>query len=163
MSFWLNLDRVTTRVAIVVSGASLIIMMAAVVANVVGRIFFASPIYGSVEIVGLGGVFLISFAVGYTEQKRTHIVIRILVNKLPQRLQSLFVVFILFFSLGIVALLAWGGFRIGLEDATTPGATTYVLHLNKAPFRFAWVLGCIVLFGFLLHHFIEALGQARKK
>jgi TRAP-type C4-dicarboxylate transport system permease small subunit len=163
MSFWSKLDRSTTWVAIIVCGVSLVIMMSAVVANVIGRIFFALPIYGTVEIVSLGGVFLISFAIGYTERKQSHIVIRILFNRFPQRLQSLFTIVFLFLSLGIIALLAWGGFWIGLEDATTPGATTYVLHLNKAPFRFAWVLGCIVLFGFLFRHLLEGLNRMRKK
>lgn len=163
MSFWLKLDRLITKAAIIISGVSLVIMMGAVVANVIGRIFFASPIFGMVEIVSLGGVFLISFAIGYTEKKRSHIVIRILVSRLPKRLRSLFAIVIFFLSLGILALMAWGGFWRALEDATTPGATTYVLHLNKAPFRFTWVVGCIVLFGFLLHHLLEALNEVRKK
>jgi len=163
MSSGMKLDQWIGKGLIGVTGVSLVIMMAAVVANVIGRIFFAAPVFGTVEIVSLGGVFLISFAIGYTEQKRRHIVIEILVRKLPQWLQSLFAVVIIFFSLGMVALLVWGGFWIALEDATTPGATTYVLHLNKAPFRFAWVVGCIVLCGFLLRHFIEALHRVRKK
>jgi TRAP-type C4-dicarboxylate transport system permease small subunit len=163
MSFWMKLDGLVTRAAIVICGVSLVIMMSAVVANVIGRLFFASPFFGTVEIVSLGGVFLISFAIGYTEKKRSHIVIRILVSRLSQRLQSLFIIVIFFFSLTILALLAWAGFGMALEDATTPGATTYVLHLNKGPFRFTWVAGCLVLFGFLLRHFLEALGQIRKK
>lgn len=163
MSFWLKLGRLITKALIVVACVALIIMMAAVVANVIGRGFFKSPFYATVEIVSLAGVLLVSFAIGYTEWKRTHIVIRILVNRLPQRIQSLFAIISFFLSLGIVAMLVWSGFWVAMEDATTPGATTLVLHLNTAPFRAIWVAGCIVLCGFLLHHSLEALDQARKK
>ncbi|UCH21567.1 MAG: TRAP transporter small permease [Deltaproteobacteria bacterium] len=163
MSLWLKIDRWISKAVILIAGFCLVIMVAAVVVNVLGRGLFDAPIYGTVEIVSLGGLFVTSFAIGYTERKRGHIVIRIMVRRLPERLRSLFVAVSFFLSLCMVALLVWGGFWMAMDDATTPGATTYVLHLNKAPFRFTWVLGCIVLCGFLLHHLLEALDQVRKK
>ena len=163
MSFWLKLDRFVGKTVMLIAGVFLMVMTGAVVANVAGRGFFDAPIYGTVEIVSLSGLFVISFAIGYTERKRSHIVIKILVSRLPQRIQALLAAITLFFSICILAVAAWGGFWIGVEDAITPGATTYVLHLNKAPFRFAWVLGCVVLLGFLVQHFIEELKKVRKK
>lgn len=151
------------KTVIIIAGVCLVIMVGCVVANVIGRGLFEAPIYGTVEIVSLGGLFVISFAIGYTERKESHIVIRILVSRLPERIRSVLAAVSFFFTLCIVALLVWGGFWMAMDDATTPGATTYVLHLSKAPFRFTWVVGCLVLWGFLFHHFIEALGQVRKK
>jgi TRAP-type C4-dicarboxylate transport system permease small subunit len=134
-----------------------------VVLNVGGRGLFGSPILAAVEIVGLAGVFLISFAIGLTEKERSHIVVRMLLSRFPKRLQQLFAIFTFFLSLGTVVLLLWGGFLEAWELATTPGATTYVLHLERAPFAFVWVAGCIVLGGFLLYHLIEVLREVRKK
>lgn len=163
MSFWLKLDRFVSKVLIVIAGVFLGIMVAAVVGNVFGRIFFGAPLWGTVEIISLAGLFVVSFALGYTERNRRHILVTIILSKLPQRLHSLFAALWLLICLGMAALLIWGGFWMAMEDATTPGATTYVLHLSKAPFRFAWVLSCLVLWGFLLQHLLEVLDQVRKK
>jgi TRAP-type C4-dicarboxylate transport system permease small subunit len=148
---------------IVVASVALLITMLMVVLNVGGRGLFGSPILAAVEIVGLAGVFLISFAIGLTEKERSHIVVRMLLSRFPKRLQQLFAIFTFFLSLGTVVLLLWGGFLEAWELATTPGATTYVLHLDRAPFAFVWVAGCIVLGGFLLYHLIEVLREVKKK
>ena len=163
MSLKENVDRYAIKVIVFVAGVALMIMMGAVVVNVFGRTVFSRPLYGMVEIVSLAGVFCVSFAIGYTERNRSHIVIIILISRLPKRLRFIFTLVCYCFSLCMIALLAWGGFTMGFEDAITPGATTYVLHLNKAPFRFTWVLGCLMLGFFLLRNLIETLDQVRKK
>jgi TRAP-type C4-dicarboxylate transport system permease small subunit len=163
MTFWKKLDQWLVKLTSLASGIAIIIMMAVIVGNVLGRAFFSRPLYGMVEVVSLSGVLFLSLAIGYTERCRTHIAIVILTSKLPQWLRSIFAIASLSLSLCMVALLAWGGFSMGIEDATTPGATTYVFQLNKAPFRFTWVAGCLLLFGYLLHHLIEAVDQVRRK
>jgi len=163
MVFWSKSGQLITKLMIVVTSVALLITMVMVVLNVGGRGLFGSPILAAVEIVGLAGVFLISFAIGFTEKERSHIVVRMLLSRLPKRIQSLFAIFTFFLSLCAVALLVWGGFLEGWELATTPGATTYVLHLERAPFAFVWVAGCIVIGGFLLHHLLEVLVEVRKK
>jgi TRAP-type C4-dicarboxylate transport system permease small subunit len=137
--------------------------MVMVVLNVGGRGLFASPILAAVEIVGLAGVFLISFAIGFAERERSHIVVRMLVSRFPKRLRLLFSIFMFLLSLVAVALLVWGGFVEAWELANTVGATTYVLHLERAPFAFVWVAGCVVFGGFLLYHLIEVLVEVTKK
>jgi TRAP-type C4-dicarboxylate transport system permease small subunit len=148
---------------IVVTSVALLITMVMVILNVGGRGLFGSPILAAVEIVGLAGVFLISFAIGFTEKERSHIVVRMMVSRLPKRLRLLFTIFTFFLSLATVALLVWGGLLEAWELANTVGATTYVLHLERAPFAFVWVAGCIVLGGFLLYHLLEVLLEVRKK
>jgi TRAP-type C4-dicarboxylate transport system permease small subunit len=163
MSFWLWLGRRITMLVIFAASTALLITMGMVVVNVCSRGFFASPIMAAVEIVGLAGVLLISFAIVLTEREQAHIAVQMVTSRLPERLRLLFTVFTFFLSLAAVALLAWGGILEFWEDATTPGATTYVLRISRAPFRFIWVVGCILLFGFLLKHLIEALIRVRKK
>ena len=163
MSLWLRLGQWITKLVIFSASVALVITMAMVVVNVCSRGFFASPIMAAVEIVGLAGVLLISFAIVLTERERTHIAVQMAVSRLPPRLQRLFALFTFILSLGAVALLVWGGLLEFWEDATTPGATTYVLRISRAPFRFIWLVGCILLFGFLLKHLIETLVKVRKK
>ena len=163
MVFWSKFGQWITKFMVVITSVALLITMVMVVLNVGGRGLFASPILAAVEIVGLAGVFLISFALGLTEKEESHIVVRMLVSRFPKRLRTLFSVFTLFLSLGTVVVLVWGGFLEAWELAHTPGATTYVLHLDRAPFVFVWVAGCVVLGGFFLQHLIEELVEVRKK
>jgi TRAP-type C4-dicarboxylate transport system permease small subunit len=163
MSLWLKLGRLITKLVIVVASVALLITMGMVVINVCSRGLFGSPVMAAVEIVGLAGIFLISFAIGLAEREQAHIVVRMVVSRFPQRLQLFFTIFTFLLSLGGVALLIWGGFLQAWEDATTPGATTYVLRISRAPFRFIWVAACIVLCVFILKHLIEGLVKVRKK
>lgn len=162
MSLWLKLGRWTTKLVVAGASVALVITMAMVVVNVSSRGFFSSPIMAAVEIVGLAGVLLISFGIVLTERERTHIAVQMAVTRLSPQLQRLFSLFTFFLSLGAVALLVWGGVLEFWEDAITPGATTYVLRVSRAPFRFIWVAGCIVLWGFLLKHLIETFVRGRK-
>ncbi len=163
MVFWSKCGRLITKLMMVVTSVALLITMVMVVLNVGGRGLFGSPILAAVEIVGLAGVFLISFAIGFTEKERSHIVVRMMVSRLPKRLRLFFTIFTFFLSLATVALLVWGGLLEAWELANTVGATTYVLHLERAPFAFVWVAGCIVFCGFLLYHLLEVLDEVRKK
>jgi TRAP-type C4-dicarboxylate transport system permease small subunit len=163
MSIWLKLGQWITKLVVVAASVALLVTMAMVVVNVCGRGFFASPIMAAVEIVGLAGVLLISFAIVLTEREQAHIAVQMVVTRLRPQIQRLFTLFNFFLSLGAVALLVWGGVLEFWEDAITPGATTYVLRISRAPFRFIWVAGCIVLCGFLLKHLIEAFVKVRKR
>jgi TRAP-type C4-dicarboxylate transport system permease small subunit len=163
MSFWLKAGQWITKGAIVIASAGLLITMVAIVLNVGGRFFFGSPLLGAVEIVGVGGVLLIPFALVITERNRAHIVVRMLVSRLSGRLQLLFASFAFILSLGAIVLLIWGGVLQILQAVVTPGSETPVLLIPKPPFLSVWVVGCLVLFGFLLKHLIEEWVKGRKQ
>jgi TRAP-type C4-dicarboxylate transport system permease small subunit len=163
MSFWVKLGQLVTKIAGLVTIAALLIMMAIVAANVIGRGLFASPILGTVEIVGLAGVFMISFAIGLAERDRAHITVMMLVGRLSPRLQSLFAVVGFFLCLGVVVILFWAGVLQIWDSIVRPDMVTPVLRIPTAPFISVWVVGCLFLFVFLLKHFIEELVRIRKK
>lgn len=138
-------------------------MMLVTVIHVIGRLFFASPLYGGVEIISLSGVFLISFALGYTQAERSHIIIEILTRRLPKPLQSFFTVLSLFISFCAVTLLGWGALLYTYDAIIKRGAKTPILHLPAAPFRMVLVLGCFLLLGYFVSHMVEAINMLRKK
>jgi TRAP-type C4-dicarboxylate transport system permease small subunit len=137
---------------LVVAGSALLVMMVVVIGNILGRITFKSPIIGTVEIVGLAGVILISIALIYTEKEHGHIVVSFAIDRLPQRLQAILHNITLLLSFGAVVLLVWGGILIILERL---GEWTPILHLNAVVFRSIWVVCSIVLCGVLLKHFFK--------
>lgn len=158
---WLKL--IATKGPLVIASLALLVMMMVVVVHVIGRNFFSAPIYGGVEIIGLCGIFLISFAIGYTQLEKGHITIEILLSRLPEAAKLPFTVFSLIVSLIAVLMLIWGGVTLAWDAVTRPGSLTLVLHLPSAPFKFVWVAGCTVLWFYLVYHLIEAFLKVRKK
>jgi TRAP-type C4-dicarboxylate transport system permease small subunit len=163
MSFWTKYSRWVAKISLFLAVISLLIMMSLVTANVIMRGIFSEPILGTVEIVGLAGVLLISFALGFTEREQAHVTVMIMVGRLPQRLQSIFILVALFLSMVVVVVLFWAGVLQFWEAVVTPETMTYVLHVPLAPFFFVWLCGCVVLFIFLLGNFTKELVRARKR
>ena len=163
MSFKVKFGQWIARISFLVSSASLLIMMLLVTANVILRSFFSAPLLGTVELVGMTGVFMISFALPYTEAEREHLTISIMVSRLPKRLQSIFSIAGLFISMLVVVMVFWAVILQFLEAVVTPGLETQALGIPKPPFLFVLMCGCVVLFGFLFTHFIEELGRLIKK
>ncbi len=138
-------------------------MMLVTVIHVIGRLFFASPLYGGIEIISLAGVFLISFALGYTQAEHSHIIIEILTHRLPKPFQSSLKIFSLLISSCAVILLGWGALLYTYDAIIKRGSKTPILHLPAAPFRVILVLGCLLLLGYFLYHILEAVKQMKRK
>lgn len=136
-------------------------MMLVIVVHVIGRNFFSSPLYGGVEIISLSGVILISFALGYTQLQKGHIVVEVLVSRLPSSLRTPFAIFAMVVSLITVSLLVWAGTDYFWDAIIKPGSYTLVLHLPSAPFRFVWVLGCAAMWGYFLYDLIQILRKVK--
>ena len=158
----LSLLKFTVKKApLIISSIALVIMMLVVVVHVIGRNFFSSPLYGGVEIISLSGVALISFALGYAQLQKAHIVVEVLVSRLPESLRMPLAVFVMLVNLITVTLLIWGAVDYFWDAVIKPGSYTLVLHLPSAPFRFIWVLGCAGLWGYFLYDFVQLLRKGR--
>jgi TRAP-type C4-dicarboxylate transport system permease small subunit len=163
MCFWTKFSQWLTKISLLLAVISLLTMMSLVTANVIMRGFFSAPILGTVEIVGLAGVLLISFAISFTEKEKAHVTVLIMVGRLPKHIQSIFKLVALFICMLVDVLLFWAGALQLWEALTTPETMTYVLHIPLAPFFFVWLFGCVVFFIFLLENFIEEIMRAKKR
>jgi TRAP-type C4-dicarboxylate transport system permease small subunit len=152
-----------TKAVYIIASTGLLIIMSTVTLNVLGRGFFGEPLLGTVEIVGMAGVLLIPFALVLAERNRAHIVVEMLVSRLPGRLQSLFAIVTILLSLGGVVLLGWGAVLQVWDAVVRPDMVTQVLRVPKAPFISIWVVGCLFLCGYLLQHLFDVLFKGRKK
>ncbi len=159
MFTWLKFT--VTKAPLIISSISLVLMMLVVVVHVIGRNFFKSPIYGGVELISLSGVFLISFALGYAQMQKAHIIVEVLVSRLPRLLRTPLAILVMLINLVTVTLLIWGGLDFFWEAIVKRGSYTLVLHLPLAPFRFIWVLGCAALWGYFLYDFIQILRKGK--
>lgn len=151
------------KIPLFIASVALIVMMLVTVIHVIGRLFFDAPLYGGIEIISLSGIFLISFAIGYTQAERSHIIIEIFTHRLSKRLQSFFTILSLLISLCAVTLLGWGAVLYTYDALVKRGSKTPILHLPAAPFRVILVVGCILLLGYFVYHMVEAVETLRRK
>jgi TRAP-type C4-dicarboxylate transport system permease small subunit len=151
-----------SRAYYLVAGIALMAMMAIVVANIIGRIFFKWPILGTIEIAGLAGVVVMAVAVGLSESQHRNIVVDIITAQLPSRIRIVANCVAYLLSLIAVGFLLWAVAESAFESMSE-GEITFVLGMPVSPFRFIWAGGLLILFFFLLHNFIVTLQRGVKK
>jgi TRAP-type C4-dicarboxylate transport system permease small subunit len=161
MGFYSKLSRVIIKVILVIGGIALMLMMAIVVGNSIGRALFRTPIFGTIEIAGLAGVVVVAGAVGFAERERRNIVVDTAARRLKPRTRAFTDAFTLFLSLGAVAFLFWTVFNNAIKSIKIHEATL-TTGVMIAPFKFVWAIGIIILCLFLLQHMIEAFRKGVK-
>ncbi|MFC1942459.1 TRAP transporter small permease [Chloroflexota bacterium] len=150
-----------TRVFAPIGIGAMMVMMTVVTFNVIGRAFFHAPIYGSVEVVELTCLILISMVAAYTQLQRKNIAVSILVDRMSPRLREIFGVFTSLLSLFIMVLLLWNGATYAVETLSW-GELTYVFELSTLPFRVIWLIGLSSLILVLISQIFQSLGKVVK-
>ena len=137
------------------AGLILIVMVLLTCANIVFRMFWV-PVSGTYELMGFAGAMLTAFALAYTQMKKGHIAVDVLVNVLPKKTQWVLAVInnamcFIFFMLA--------GWQLAIKANTlrTTGEVTETLRIIYYPFTYAVALGCAVLALMLLTDFLRQL------
>ncbi len=162
MSYFSRVLEKTNRVLVPIGIAAMLIMVVNVVINVVGRALFAAPLFGSVEIVELTSVILVSFVAAYTQFRKENIIVGIVVDRFSPRLRAAFDAGTSVLGLIIIVVLAWTSI-IYTRETLGYGEITHVFEISTVPFRIIWILGLIALAAVLVGQLIESLIKAVKK
>jgi len=140
-----------------VSAASVIFIMLLTCADVVIRLF-GSPIPGTYELVGYFGSVIISFGIARTSIERGHIAVNLLVDRLPQRAQTLIEGVGNIAAAVLFGALAWQS-QLYARDLLETGDVSLTLGMPTWPF----VLGLATGSGMLsLVLFLDALWQLKR-
>jgi TRAP-type C4-dicarboxylate transport system permease small subunit len=145
----------------VLSVGSLVGIMLLVVANIIAR-FFGTVIIGTIELVELMIVVTVAFALGYTAQRQSHVVVKVVVSRFSPRAQAILKVFTTALSIGVCAVIVWASAGIMYERALL-GEETELLSVPSFPFRFIWVFGLILFCFVLLIDLCNAISGAARK
>jgi TRAP-type C4-dicarboxylate transport system permease small subunit len=135
-------------------------IMVLAVSNIISRAC-GNVIAGTYEIIGLAIVVTVVFALGYTELEKNHIVVRVLVDRFPQRVRAIVYIITSFISLGVWALIAWAAVAILRERWLME--ESQLLEIPYFPIRFIWVLGLLVFCLVLLFNLLMLLSQRKGK
>ena len=159
--FYLRFVRSVFKVMHAAAFIALMAMMAVVVANIIGRIFFKAPVMGTLEIAGFSGVIFVAVAVGFAQRERRNVYVDIVVKHFPTRVRLLVDSFTYLLGLIGVGFLLWAVTESAFE-AMFDGEITLMLSVKTYPFRFIWAAGLLVLCGFLLQHLIKFIKECFK-
>jgi TRAP-type C4-dicarboxylate transport system permease small subunit len=126
-----------------IGGVFLVGMIVLTCGNIVFRLVWV-PIRGTFELMGYFGAIVTAFALGYTQMKRGHIAVDVLVNSFSDKRRKVvdtinYTVCFLFFGVA-----AW---QIAIKATTlmNTGEITETLRIIYYPFTYGVALGCAVL------------------
>jgi TRAP-type C4-dicarboxylate transport system permease small subunit len=96
------LNKWAQKTAIVI----LFLIMVLTFSDVTGR-FFSNPIHGTYELTGVGLALLVFFSLGYTQLKKGHVTVDMIMDKCPPRVQAVIDTLLYFIFLILVILTSW--------------------------------------------------------
>ncbi len=128
---------------IAITGLSILILF--VVINVLSRFLFKKPLPGTIEVIELITVVIAFFSVAYTEVRRSHIYVELVVSKFPKRIRALCGSIMYLICTAFFAILGFEALRFSHSYLSPTVRDTYVLHIPIAPFIFVIAVGSFVL------------------
>ena len=140
--------------------AFLVGMMVLITASVISR-RAGHVIQGTYELCELMIVVTAAFALGYAALNKRHIVIKVVVERFPQRAQAILEAVMSFIALAAWATIAWTGFLILSERWLNEASET--LAVPYLPFRLIFLVGLVLVCSVYLIDMIRALRQAGKR
>lgn len=142
---------------------ALSLMILFVVTNVLSRFIFKKPLPGTIEVIELVTVLIAFFSVGYTEVRRSHIYVELVISKLPRKVRSIVGSIMYLICTAFFGVLGFEAWRLGRSYLTPTLRDTYVLHIPIAPFIFVIAFGSFVLALVTLLHIFHPLPDDSKK
>ena len=143
MKHLVNLNMFLNKVLMLLGGIAVLTLMSLATVNVVLRIFHI-PFRGAYEIVSFLGAVVIAFALGYTQKRKDHIVVDILTEKFPKKVNKMLDVINYVITMIFFAVVAWQTFIWGMKIWVS-GEVSETLKIIYHPFIFSVSIGFAVL------------------
>ncbi|GAW92535.1 TRAP transporter small permease [Calderihabitans maritimus] len=144
-----------------IAGVALISMMLLAVANMVLRVVYV-PFGATAEVIGWLAAITTAFSLGYTQIKRAHVTIDLLVSRFPPRIQAFIDTIIHFLSTTVFALAAWQTFLYAAHLRQL-GSLSETLRVPYYPLVYLVAMGLACLaFALLIDLLKSVLGVINK-
>ncbi len=135
------------------------VFLTAMILLTCANIFFRSvwvPVRGTFELMGYFGAIVTAFALGYTQMKKGHIAVDVLVNRFSKKIKNVLNVINSTFCMIFFSIAAW---QIAIKATTlkNTGEVTETLRIIYYPFTYAVAFGCIILSLVLLTELVKSI------
>jgi TRAP-type C4-dicarboxylate transport system permease small subunit len=143
MEFLDKLGLYLNRLLMIIAGIFLLGMIALTCTNILLR-FFWFPVRGTFELMGFFGAVAAAFALGYTQVRRGHIAVDVLISRFSPKTRRALGVINETVCLIFFALVAW---QMAVKAGTLrmTGEVTETLRIIYYPFTYAVAIGFGVL------------------
>ena len=138
-----------------VAGLFLLAMIMITGANIVIRLFWV-PIRGTFELMGYFGAIVTALALGYTQIKRGHIAVDIVVLRFSENTQRILHAVNHLVCMAFFSIVTWQVFKYASTLRET-GEVTETLQIIYYPFTYAVALGCLILAFTFLVDFLKSI------
>jgi len=159
MKYLERLNVFLNSVLLFLGSIAVLLLMSIATVNVVLRYPFKMPWRGAYEVVGFLGAIVIAFALGYTQKRKDHIVVDILTEKFPKKVNRVLDGISYFFTMIFFSIVSWQVFVWGTKIMKSREVSE-TLKIMFHPFIFCVSLGFIV-FSFTL--FVDLLKNFRTR
>jgi len=143
MKYLEALNGFLNKILMILGGFAVLALMSLATGNVVLRLFHI-PYRGAYEIVSFLGAIVIAFALGYTQKRKGHIVVDILTDKFPKKVNRILDIVNYFFTMIFFAIIAWQIYLWGMKIWES-GELSETLKIIYHPFIFSVSIGFAVL------------------
>ena len=125
------------------AGVGLLAMIGLTCSNIFLRLF-GMPVRGTFEMMGFLGATVTAFALGYTQMKRGHIAVDVLINTFSRRTRRFLSVLNNAICMAFFLLVAWQLSKKAHILHQT-GEVSETLRIIYFPFTYGVALGCLLL------------------
>jgi len=157
-----RISNVLSRWVSWIAGGFLVAIMLITVVNIVLRAVYV-PVGGLSVGVGFLSAIVVAFALGYTQIKRGHVAIDIVVSRFSPRVQAIIDSIIYLMSMVLFGLIAWQVASLAGHHWEVGSTAESLWNIVFFPFMYMVALGCVLLCLVLLVDFLKSLAQAVKK
>lgn len=144
------------KILMIIGSVAVLSLMSLATGNVVLRFFFNTPYRGAYEVVGFLGAIVIAFALGYTQKRKGHIVVDILTERFPKRINRILDAINYFITMIFFAIVSWQIFVWGIKIAKS-GEVSETIKIIFHPFVYCVAIGFLVFSLTLLNDFLKSL------
>ena len=155
-----TLERVNdflNKILMFLGSVAVLLLMSIATVNASLRIpFIKSTWRGAYETVGFLGAIVIAFALGYTQKRKDHIVVDILTEKFPKKVNRILDGINYFITTIFFAIISWQVFVWGMKVSRS-GEVSETLKIVFHPFIYSVAFGFAVFSLTLIIDFINNL------
>ncbi len=155
-----KITRILNQTLVCIAGCFLVAMIVLTCSNIFLRTVWM-PVNGTYELMGFFGATVTAFALGYTQMRRGHIAVDVLINIFSKKNRRILNGINNFICLIFFALAAWQVGKKGTVLLNT-GEVSETLRMAYYPFIYAASLGCAVLALVFLTDLINSLCREKR-
>ncbi len=149
------------KLLLVLGGIAVILLMSLATINVTLRLFHM-PYRGAYEIVSFLGAIVIAFALGYSQKRKDHVVVDILSERFPKRINNVLSIISYGITMVFFAVVSWQIFIFGAKIWKS-GEVSETLKIMYHPFIFSVAIGFAVLSLTIIVDFLKAIFVKEEK